>query len=257
MQCPKCGFEQPRAEECAACGIIIHKYRPHPVQPAALPQGPASESGARNARRPPISLTSGIILLLVVGFAAFAGIRWFGSRPVTHGPGVVAPDPPEQTSTDAAAFGFNGYLVEPLAGFHANARVLCKKKYWFGKGTDIAPVDLALGWGRMSDEAVLDKLNIHQSNRFYFWRTKAFPIPRKEIETHSANMHLIPADAAVRKRIQSVRVGEVIDFSGYLVSVSSTDKWHWKSSLTRTDTGNHACEVVFVKDFQTAKPALP
>ena len=37
--------------------------------------------------------------------------------------------------------------------------------------SDLAPVDLALGWGRMSDEAILKDIQISQSGRFYFWHT--------------------------------------------------------------------------------------
>ena len=56
------------------------------------------------------------------------------------------------------------------------------------------PEDLALGWGRMSDSDVLAKIDITQSGRFYYWHVDDFPIPRREIETSSANMHMIPSD---------------------------------------------------------------
>ncbi|MGZ8252192.1 MAG: hypothetical protein ACXW1P_07095, partial [Methylophilaceae bacterium] len=82
---------------------------------------------------------------------------------------------------------------------------------------------------------------------FYFWHVDAFPIPREEIETHSANMHMIPANSLVEKTLKSVRVGQVVSVSGYLVEAKAPDGWHWKSSLTRNDTGNGACELVLVK----------
>ena len=102
----------------------------------------------------------------------------------------------------------------------------------------------------MSDETVLDKIKIRQSNRFYFWSVKQFPIPQKKIETQSANMHLIPADNAILKQIKTARAGDIVDFTGYLVKVTGADGWKWKSSLTRNDMGNGACEVVYVEDFE-------
>jgi len=33
---------------------------------------------------------------------------------------------------------------------------------------------------------------------------------------------------------------------GYLISIRGEDGWHWRSSLSRTDSGDGACEVVWV-----------
>ena len=126
---------------------------------------------------------------------------------------------------------------------------MATKDYTFGREADLAPVDLALGWGAMSDEAVLSKISISQSNRFYYWRVDEFPIPRKEIEWQSANMHMIPADSQVEKILKSVRPGQVVKITGYLIEAKADDGWRWKSSLTREDTGAGACEVIFVKSL--------
>ena len=52
----------------------------------------------------------------------------------------------------------------------------------------------------MSDEAVIDQIEISQSGRWYRWHSDALLIPKLEIQTHSANMHLIPADGFCEKR---------------------------------------------------------
>ena len=84
----------------------------------------------------------------------------------------------------------------------------------------------------MSDETILKDIKISQSDRFYFWHVDHFMIPREEIETHSANMHMIPANEAVEKTLNSVRVGQVVKINGYLVEAISSDGAHWRSSLT-------------------------
>ena len=62
-------------------------------------------------------------------------------------------------------------------------------------------------------------------------------------------MHMIPADGNVERTLESVRPGQVVNFNGYLVEAKSSDGWHWRSSLSRNDTGNGACELVYVKSI--------
>ena len=169
---------------------------------------------------------------------------------VTHGVGEVAPQTPVQENISSGEpFTFKNYTVTPLATFHIEARVLSKEKYSFDRGAELSPVDLALGWGKMSDEEVLKEIEISQSGRWYSWHVDHFPISRKEIETHSANMHMIPANEEVENALKSVRTGEVVILDGYLIKAEGNDGSRWVSSLSRNDTGAHACEVFFVKSF--------
>ena len=167
---------------------------------------------------------------------------------VRYGPGIFAPNDPIQKNLKyAASFPFKGYSITPLAEFTLKAKVLSKENYRFDRESDISPVDLALGWQAMSDERILDKIDISQSGRWYQWWTRNFPIPRREIESNSANMHIIPANEAIEATLRKVRKGDIIALSGQLVQVEADDGWHWVSSLSRADTGNGACEIVFVE----------
>ncbi len=189
--------------------------------------------------------------LLFISLLGFGALQHFNHRAVVHGPRVLAPDAPIQQSLDVAKkHTIKSFEVMPLATFSVKARVLAVKSYQMGREAALSPIDFALGWGRMSDETVLRKITISQGNRFYFWHVDEFPIQREEIETHSANMHMIPADRRVEKALKSVRVGQVIKLNGYLVEAKAADGWLWKSSLTRTDTGNGACEVMLVKSIE-------
>ena len=67
-------------------------------------------------------------------------------------------------------------------------------------------------------------------------------------------MHMIPSDDEVEKEIKRARKGDTVEFYGYLVEVKGSDGTHWKSSLTRGDTGNNACEVVWVIEFRIVPP---
>ena len=112
---------------------------------------------------------------------------------------------------------------------------------------ELAPVDLALGWGPMANPTVIEQVKISQSNRFYHWHVDQFPIPRRDIEVNSANMHMVPASADVERALRAIRPGVKVSFSGYLIEARAPDGWRWKSSLTREDTGAGACELVWVE----------
>lgn len=140
------------------------------------------------------------------------------------------------------------YRITALADFSIRALVLHTERYWWDRGADLSPVDFAVGWGAMSDQSVIDHLVITQGRRWYQWSPKDRqpPLPVPEIISHSANMHLIPADASVRSGLLAVRRGSIVDLSGYLVLVQGKDGSSWRSSLSRTDTGSGACELVWV-----------
>ncbi|HWR80499.1 MAG TPA: hypothetical protein VN303_09915 [Pseudomonas sp.] len=142
-----------------------------------------------------------------------------------------------------------GYRIIPLQAFNLTARVLAREDYHFDVGARLSPTDLALGWNAMADPQVVAAIRITQSNRWYHWQVEQFPIPRREIEINSANMHMIPANPAVAETLADVREGERIALSGQLVRVEGDDGFRWVSSLSREDTGAGACELVWVEQL--------
>jgi hypothetical protein len=190
-----------------------------------------------------------LVLLAIVMLFSW---RLFGpDASVELGPGVMVSDVPTQTKpTNDERFDFKSYRITPLADFKLKAKILSTDHYSSGRESDLSPVDLALGWQNMSDESVLKNIDISQSRRWYRWHVEQFPIPRNEIETQSANMHMIPANEKVADAIANAKQGEIIELSGYLIRVDAEDGFYWQSSLTRDDTGAHACELVYVEQFR-------
>ncbi len=188
------------------------------------------------------------LLIAAVLLCLFGAWQYLGQRAVTAPPGVLAPRAPAQSAiADARELSAAGHRIRPLAAFSLQARVLAREDYRFDRESELAPTDLALGWGPMSDTAVLENLEIRQSGRWYTWRAEALPLPRREIELNSANMHLIPGDDTVADVLADVRPGMVVALEGYLVEAEGNDGWRWRSSLTRDDTGAGACELIWVE----------
>lgn len=188
------------------------------------------------------------ICLLLLG--ALLG-WWIGASPdgLDRPPGVLAPDVPLQGPVRGAPPSRIGdFDVLALHSFDIRARVLGREDYRLGIEADISPTDLALGWGRMSDTAVLEQLRIGQGGRFYHyrWGSDGPPIPAEEIVRSSANMHMIPADVAVAGALDRIVPGQVVRIEGWLVNVQREDGWRWHSSTRRDDSGAGACELVLV-----------
>ncbi|MGS1120179.1 hypothetical protein [Rhodanobacter sp. UC4436_H3] len=191
--------------------------------------------------------------LLIVAAASLVllGVLKHRERATVHpGPGVLAAAAPAQVDLDHGAQLQKGdTTLTTRAHFDITARVLSRKDYGGADGK-LVPLDLAMGWGRMSDSDVLQHIDISQSGRFYYWHVQEFPIPRREIETSSANMHMIPADAGVKRQLEKIRSGQVIHLEGFLVDASRPGGWHWKTSMTRNDTGGGACELIYVESAE-------
>ncbi|MDE1894174.1 MAG: hypothetical protein KGJ96_01095 [Xanthomonadaceae bacterium] len=196
------------------------------------------------------------LLIAATVMLVLLGIMVHGRhRPLHPGPGVLAAAAPIQVDIEHGAQLQRGNVtLTTRARFDITARVLSREDYRWGDDARLVPEDLALGWGRMSDSSVLAHIDISQSGRFYYWHTRKYPIPRREIETSSANMHMIPADAGVSHQLEQVRVGQLIHIEGFLVDASRPGGWHWNTSMTRDDTGAGACELVYVESLDTVPP---
>jgi len=180
---------------------------------------------------------------------------FFFPKPKADWNGPVAPSEPVQVSGDLPSpWPLGKMTITPRARYEIQAVVLSKHHYWAGYTEDnIAPYDLALGWGPMSDAAVINALKISQGFRWYkyVWHT-APPIDLEEIIRHSSNHHILPSDRKVLKQVESIKRFDNMLLKGYLVDVSLPDGWRWATSLTREDSGGGACEIFWVESVEKA-----
>lgn len=144
-----------------------------------------------------------------------------------------------------------GYVAHPSHAFAVEAVVLSRRAYRFDAESAVSPLDLLLGWGPMSDPAVLTGLSTRQSGRFGYVR----PLPDSAVDLRAlgpywSNMHLIPGDDAVAAALEQVGEGRVVRLTGALVTVRGAGGWVWRSSLSRTDSGAGACELLLVTEVQ-------
>lgn len=182
-----------------------------------------------------------------------------GSRVAPDRP--LAPHPPVQTDlAGAEPIPHGGYLLQPVAQFEIEALVLSRnvQRWPFADaGKDLAPLDLALGWGLMSVPAEVGRLRVWQLGRFAYWRVRDdAPFDLATASVSATNVHLIPATPQVRAELMRAREGDLIRLEGRLVDASHPDLGRWRTSRVRTDTGDGACEILLVERVRL-RPGRP
>jgi len=186
------------------------------------------------------------IFLCLLGIA-----EMLSDRSIARAPGVLVEEEPLQTPTDAAPFAFRGFELAPQAAYDITARVLSVEPYRVDGGSSLSPLDFAVGWGSMSDSAVLDHFRVTQGGRFFTIYPDEEAIDLGTALQGSANMHLIPATKQVRNQLKAVRAGNIVHLRGMLVNASRRDGYTWNTSLTRKDSGAGACELFYVESVQS------
>jgi hypothetical protein len=189
---------------------------------------------------------------LVVAALAFL----FAGRP----DGAPASGPPDWTGeplqepTGRAPFEIETrggrVTVTPRAEYDVAAVVQSVEPYWFDATAFLSPFDFALAWGEVPGPAFADKLDVDQSWRFFFWRTDDPGVDVDYVIRHTANTHLIPGSANVRRALATVSSGDAVRIAGALVDVRSDRGLTWNTSLVRTDHGDRGCEILWVDSIQ-------
>ncbi len=192
-----------------------------------------------------------LIGLLVLGL-------WFyeAMRPIPQPPGILAPDPPQITSlaTKPPTFVRNEYVFTALARLEAKARILSVERYGRDRESQAALLDVALGWGRLSDSVVLKNMDVAQTGRGVLSRSYDPALPDAEVEANILNLHLVASDPEVEKRVKQLRAGNIVRFRGYLVEAVAADGWRWKG-LPRAHSPALPGTLLWVEQLELEQPA--
>lgn len=172
-------------------------------------------------------------------------------RPIDQPAGVLVEREPQQGETRTGALTLGEFELKPQASYDIEARVLSTERYRIGTDAKLSPIDFAVGWGPMSDTAVLKHFRVSQGGRFFTIYPDEQAIDLQTALGGAANMHLIPATERIHEQLEHTRVGSVVRLRGQLVNISGPNGYTWNTSLTREDTGAGACEVFYVESIET------
>ena len=171
---------------------------------------------------------------------------------------------PRQTPTNERPFHATvndvEYLVEPEYAYELTGMVVSYRRHEGNSrmhmlaNDHINMIDVCVVWGdnTRSDLHAIDFWNgIFTCNVF----TRDMAAWDSFDMNQLSNNHLISDDEFTRKQVRKIRVGDQVRFRGYLASYSNDSGSKRGTSTTRTDTGDGACETVYVEDFRIVEPA--
>jgi hypothetical protein len=192
---------------------------------------------------------------LLVCFAVLAG--WCAlscARGTTALHPVDWTQEPVQTATERPAFTVatrkGPVRLQPRYGFEVSAVVAEAERYRMDDSAFLSPLDLALVWGKLPEEPYWNQVRYQQTGRYYLWSTSSPELDPAYIQEHSSNMHMIPADANIRRALLSAGHGDWVRLRGLLVDAAGPDGFTWSTSTSRLDSGAGACELVWVEEAQ-------
>lgn len=180
----------------------------------------------------------------LVPFALACALAGCFSRP--------EPDLPEPVQVNHAPGSVADGMIG-LATFLGRVLVLSRRDYPLTRAdplSAVSPTDLAVAWGAAARSDVRDVVELHQANRRYVWRARSSQMGNPGVRfftRSSGNWHMIPATPEVARQLRRVAKGDVVRIEGELVQVTFDDGVYFRSSLTRDDEGDGACEIIRVR----------
>ncbi len=168
-----------------------------------------------------IRLSTILIRTLPVVLSAAALWLWVELRPITHPPGVLVANAPATLPAPPiplpAQDGAQPLPLKRVAQVRAQGRILSVQRYR-DELASMAPIDIVIGWGKMSDSMVLKQTTVTQQDRNYEVRWSAQPLlTPEETAAQTANLHLIPGNEEAALWVSGLKPGMLVDLRGSLV----------------------------------------
>jgi hypothetical protein len=176
---------------------------------------------------------------------------------------------PIQTETDKEPFkiekGGITYEITPLFDYELYGLVVSGHNskswldYYHEKWEDFINLkDVCVIWGGNIESEVYQEMKF-KNGSFTCYADFKSGVDRNVIyqkfkNEALSNNHLLSADGEINKKIRKARDGDQIHLKGYLVQYAHDD-FQRGSSITRTDSGNGACETIYLTDFRIIKEA--
>lgn len=264
VRCPLCGYERQPEDRILPdwqCPKCRGKYPNLPKSEAPDPDGVVGEL---SQRAPGIHR----VLRIAIGLVAVAMFcsYWFKGAKIS--PSAILSElyqEPKQTKTEREEFRIQyqqrSYVVRPVARYELWGLVVSHNNIKafsdiYHDSNSLDTKDLCVIWGRNVKTKDFHKVSF-KSGAFtcYFRYGGGVRFDKRRL----SNNHLITDSDDIRRQIANVRIGDQVHLQGLLVDyryAKSRTRWR-RTSRTRLDTENGACEVMFVERIKVLVRGTP
>jgi len=171
---------------------------------------------------------------------------------------------PQQTKTRERPFNVvvNNveYLIEPQFAYDLTGMIVSYRQHegnsrmHLQANDHLNVADVCVVWGDNTSS---------QLNKLDFWNgiftCNVFTRDQQAWDSFDMNQlsnnHLISEDESIRNRVRDIQIGDQIRVRGFLASYSNPRGGKRGTSITRTDTGDGACETVYIDYFKIVQAA--
>lgn len=147
------------------------------------------------------------------------------------------------------------YIIEPVATYDISGLIVTHNDITafddiYHSENDVDVRDLCLVWGSNVKDDV--HLGAHYWSEPWacHYQPKSWQDARRFNNTKLSNSHLLVASERIRRQLLSLHPGDQVQLRGWLINYRDGDgNLIRNSSLSRKDTGNGACETMFVEEL--------
>lgn len=174
---------------------------------------------------------------------------------------------PVQTPIQRAAFqtrvGEFTYTVQPLYDYNIYGLVVSQHSadsWWDYIHTEwndkLNVTDLCVIWGDNALQARYRDIDFSSGQFTCYFQTSSNEAYAAFNQAQLSNNHLLTDDPRLAKLLHKVRIGDQIHIRGMLAEYSHNHSFAFKrgTSTVRTDTGNGACETIYVSNAEIIRP---
>ncbi len=151
------------------------------------------------------------------------------------------------------------YQIQPLYDYDIYGMVVSYRhhnssyglhKLW---GDHLNVADFCVVWRNNAFEAQLDKIDFSNGQFTCNFKTTNQLAWESFNMSQLSNNHLLTADSYVRDQLEDIHIGDQIRIRGWLSTYRNDQGDSRDTSITRNDTGNGACETIFVNQVDILK----
>jgi len=118
--------------------------------------------------------------------------------------------------------------------------------------------DLCVVWGENIETEVYNDMEFSSNSWTCNYRWPSSEVRNRFCKTCLSNNHMLSESKTINNLLMDTQIGDQIYLKGYLAQYShSNNAFKRGTSTVRTDTGNGACETIYIEDYEILKEANP